>query len=152
MTLLGAKPLKLSESSVLWYQKWPKHHCHFVYFPLVLGYKLRWKSHYWLIRTILVDSEGHAINITRWTDEMQIHCPSCTMRVAEWRQVKEENLCFYPPLSKNQNCFWLVNLFSWLHSRSPKRFENFLCWGSVFFLLLFPVTVHLMSSGFYWKM
>ena len=25
-------------------------------------------------------------------------------------------LHFFPPLSKNQNCFWLVNLFTWLHS------------------------------------
>ena len=30
-------------------------------------------------------------------------------------------LAFFPPLSKNQNCFWLVNLFTWLHSRSPSH-------------------------------
>ena len=26
-----------------------------------------------------------------------------------------------PPLGKNQNCFWLVKLFTWLHSRSPSE-------------------------------
>ena len=57
--------------------------------------------------------------LTRWTEEMQIHCPSCSMGDAERRPSKWDNSCLYPPLSKNQNCFWLVNLFAWLHSRSP---------------------------------
>ena len=36
-------------------------------------------------------------------------------------------LAFFPPLSKNQNCIWLVNLFTWLHSRSPRIALRLVC-------------------------
>ena len=44
--------------------------------------------------------------------------PSCIMGDAERRPSKWENWHLYPPLSKNLNYFWLVNLFKWFHSRS----------------------------------
>ena len=37
------------------------------------------------------------------------------------KQLKKLTLC--PPLSKNQNYSWLVNLFTWIHSPSPRHVD-----------------------------